>query len=70
MARGPFNGAPARVLAEHAGVADWEARIEPPFPDVISAGARDRAGNEEKTPHEVDWRSYLRSSRAAVGRSF
>jgi hypothetical protein len=64
------NGAPAKLLAEHAGVADWEARIQPPFPDRISAGARDRAGNEEKTPHEVEWARYLRSSRAAVGRSF
>jgi hypothetical protein len=64
------SGAAAAVLAEHAGVADWEARIPPPLPDVLSAGARDRAGNEERTPHEIDWRSFLGASRAAAPRSF
>jgi hypothetical protein len=64
------SGAAAAVLVPHAGVADWEARVPPPLPDVLSAGARDRAGNEERTPHKIDWRSFLGASRAAAPRSF
>jgi hypothetical protein len=45
------NGRPARILAQHAGVAEWEAVIEATGDAVISAGATDAKGNVEKTPH-------------------
>ena len=43
------NGKPANVVAQHAGVADWEATVEGGAVKELTAGATDKAGNEEKT---------------------
>ncbi|HVR73109.1 MAG TPA: hypothetical protein VMT52_02200, partial [Planctomycetota bacterium] len=51
------NGSEGRIVSNSAGVADWEAVIEPPADGLVSAGASDRAGNEEKTPHRVRFRA-------------
>jgi len=45
-----INGTEAKILAQHAGLADWEA-IVPEAP--VSAHARDAAGNEEKWIQEI-----------------
>jgi hypothetical protein len=47
------NGVPAKITSLSAGVADWEAAVEPPGDGAISAGAADKAGNAEATPHRV-----------------
>jgi hypothetical protein len=44
------NGSEAKILAQHAGVADWELVVAP---GPISAHARDAAGNEEKWGQRV-----------------
>ncbi len=59
------NGRPARIVSLFAGVADWEAVIEPPADGRVSAGASDRAGNEEKTPHRVRIGAKERRGRSA-----
>ncbi len=60
------NGAPARIISLSAGVAEWEAAVEVPADGLISAGAADKAGNAEETPHRVrseDKRSEGRRAR-------
>jgi len=47
------NGREAKITSLSAGVADWEAAIDLPADRLVTAGAADRAGNEEKTPHQV-----------------
>jgi hypothetical protein len=47
------NGVPAKVLAVNAGVADWEATIARPADGKLSARSADRAGNVERTAHEL-----------------
>lgn len=49
------NGQPARVLDQKAGVADWEVEIDPPPGGDITARAKDAAGNEERTAHQLRW---------------
>lgn len=44
------NGHPAKLLAQHAGVADWEAALDGAGVTAISAAATDAAGNVEKMP--------------------
>ncbi len=44
------NGAEAKILSQHAGVADWEAVVAA---GPVSAHARDAAGNEEKWGHSI-----------------
>jgi hypothetical protein len=47
------NGKAGRIVTRHAGVADWEATLEPATVEEITAGATDKAGNEEKVPAKV-----------------
>ncbi len=47
------NGTAARLLAQQAGVAEWEITL--PATDTLTAQARDAAGNTEHLPHL--WRS-------------
>jgi hypothetical protein len=43
------NDAPAKIISQHAGVADWEANI--PDAKMLVAKSQDAAGNEERQPH-------------------
>lgn len=45
------NGLPARIITQHAGVADWVVAIDSPLDRAIRAMATDAAGNVEKMPH-------------------
>ncbi len=45
------NGKEAKLVQTMAGVVDWEVELEDA--KEIVAGAVDRAGNEERTPHRV-----------------
>src|SRR5262249_17307539 len=45
------NGRPARLVAAHAGVTDWEIVLDPPRDGQLVARATDAAGNAERTPH-------------------
>lgn len=47
------NNSPAQINSQAAGVADWEVTIDLPGDGLVTAGAVDSAGNEEKTPHQV-----------------
>jgi hypothetical protein len=47
------NGHAAKLTAANAGVADWEIALDIPRDRKLSAGASDKAGNTEKTGHEV-----------------
>ena len=49
IAKVRVNGTDARILNQHAGVADWEATI--PAAATLIAKSQDAAGNEEKQPH-------------------
>jgi hypothetical protein len=44
-----INGIPAKITAQHAGVADWEATL--PVSTELTAKARDASGNEERWAH-------------------
>ena len=41
------------MISTHAGVANWQATLELPRDGTLVARATDKAGNVEKTPHEV-----------------
>jgi hypothetical protein len=45
------NARPAKIISQHAGVADWEIYLPPNRNKNLSAAATDRAGNVEKTGH-------------------
>ena len=47
------NGHPAKIHAQHAGVADWTLTLDAPADGRFIAKATDRAGNAELTPHEA-----------------
>jgi hypothetical protein len=47
------NGHPAKITAQHAGVADWSITLDVPTDGRFVAKATDRAGNEERMPHVV-----------------
>jgi hypothetical protein len=53
VARVDVNGSPARIVANAAGVADWEAEFPLPSTGRVTARAADVAGNVEATAHEV-----------------
>ena len=58
------NGQRAKILSQHAGVADWEITLASANLQDIRALAIDRAGNEEKMPHVVPLQSpALRAAR-------
>lgn len=59
------NGAPARIVSLSAGVADWEAAVEIPADGLISAGAADKVGNVEETPHRVRFKEKEGGGRRA-----
>lgn len=46
------NGQPAKITAQHAGVADWIVTLDAPADGRYSAKATDRTGNVELTPHD------------------
>ena len=46
------NGKAAKVFAQHAGVADWEAVLDG-GDNELTAAATDKAGNEERMPAKV-----------------
>lgn len=50
------NGKKARIVSSAAGVVDWEATLPAPESGKLSAGARDEAGNVEKTAHRLSVR--------------
>jgi hypothetical protein len=43
------NGKPAKIVAQRAGVADWEIALEASGADEVTAKATDKAGNAERT---------------------
>ena len=45
------NGQPARITAQHAGVADWTLTLDAAADGSYTAKAMDRAGNTELLPH-------------------
>ncbi len=47
------NGQDATLVAVTAGVVDWRTEITVKTGAVITATARDKAGNQEQTPHRV-----------------
>jgi hypothetical protein len=47
------NGHQAQILADDAGVVDWQVTINPPADGQLTAFATDAAGNIEQTKHEV-----------------
>jgi hypothetical protein len=47
------NGRAAKLTTAHAGVADWEIALDIPRERKLSASASDKAGNKEKTGHEI-----------------
>jgi G8 domain-containing protein len=47
------NGRPAKILANSAGVADWEITLDPPRDGLVTARGTDKAGNAEKLVHAV-----------------
>ena len=49
------NGHPAKIIAQHAGVADWTITLDVPVDDRYVAQATDRARNVELRPHELHW---------------
>ena len=48
------NGHPARIIAQHAGVADWAITLDLPSNGHITALSTDWQGNRELTPHEIN----------------
>jgi hypothetical protein len=63
IARVEVNGRQATIVSATAGVADWEAIIEPPADGWVTAGAADAAGNRELTPHRVRRQQEVAGSR-------
>jgi hypothetical protein len=47
------NGQPAKIATNNAGVVDWNIELALPSDGKITAGATDRAGNAEQTPHQL-----------------
>lgn len=45
------NGNSAKIVSLATGVADWVTELVEPPSESLVAGARDAAGNQEKTPH-------------------
>ena len=45
------NGQRAKILTQHAGVADWELTLT--AAKELTATARDRAGNAERNGHKL-----------------
>jgi G8 domain len=54
------NGRAARLLESHAGVTDWEIRVEAPKDGTLRATATDRAGNRERMGQERKVRGHGR----------
>ena len=48
-----INGTAAQITASQAGVSDWRAEIATPADAIISAAAKDAAGNMEATAQRV-----------------
>ena len=57
------NGQRAKILAQHAGVADWEITLPTGNPTEIRAVATDRAGNAEAGGHLVAIRDLQTAQR-------
>jgi hypothetical protein len=51
------NGAAARIVAQSAGVADWEATLDANQASKLIAAAQDNAGNIEQTAHRLELRA-------------
>jgi hypothetical protein len=47
------NGKSAKIVSLNHGVVDWQITLDSPRDGKISAFAADKAGNVEKTPHEI-----------------
>jgi len=47
------NGRLAELKSSHAGVADWEIMLDAPRDQKLSAHASDKAGNTERTGHQM-----------------
>jgi hypothetical protein len=47
------NGAPAKIVSQQAGIADWEATLDTPADGKLAAQAQDKAGNTEQTAHRL-----------------
>ena len=47
------NGRPAKLKSAHAGVADWEIVLDAPRDRKLSAHTSDKAGNTERTGHQM-----------------
>ena len=45
------NGQRAKIVSQHAGVADWELTV--PAAKELTASARDKAGNAERNAHKL-----------------
>ncbi|MEK6262724.1 MAG: G8 domain-containing protein [Planctomycetota bacterium] len=51
------NGHPAKITAQHAGVADWTITLDAPADGRYVAQATDRARNVELMPHQLSERA-------------
>lgn len=47
------NGKPAQITAQYSGIADWQITLDANSGDHLVAKSTDRAGNTERTPHEL-----------------
>jgi hypothetical protein len=47
------NGRIARIVTQHAGVADWTVKLDAPADERILAESTDEAGNVERMPHVI-----------------
>jgi hypothetical protein len=53
IARVTVNGRDAEVITKAAGVVDWRVELPIPADGVVTATAKDAAGNEEKIAHRT-----------------
>ena len=49
------NGQVAQIIHQQAGVADWSIRMDAASDGRYIAHAIDRAGNVERTPHQLQF---------------
>lgn len=53
IVRVSVNDQAAQIVAENAGVVDWQITLNVPADEILTARAEDEAGNRELTPHQL-----------------